>query len=171
LFCNPKILTLLKAVRKGFPKGCSYLSKKFILKYLNPSPATAKGNMKRPRHGIKSTHPKPNALIPPPSPVVPAQVWLPLPDDFVPLAIPGPSIIGNNCDESVANVFCFGVFADGVVYNDLTGNFPFVSLDGSICFLVLYHYEANTILAMHITSLDNLSIFHAYKENFEQLAQ
>ncbi len=30
-------------------------------------------------------------------------------------------------DESIANVFCFGAFADkvsGVVYNDLTGNFP-----------------------------------------------
>jgi hypothetical protein len=29
-------------------------------------------------------------------------------------------------DESIANVFCFGAFADkvsGVVYNDLTGNF------------------------------------------------
>jgi hypothetical protein len=39
-------------------------------------------------------------------------------------------------DESIANVFCFGAFANkvsGVVYNDLTGNFPFMSLDGSVC--------------------------------------
>jgi hypothetical protein len=35
----------------------------------------------------------------------------------------------------------------------------------------LYHYKANTILATPIASLDNLIIFHAYKENFEQLAQ
>jgi hypothetical protein len=56
LLCNPKILTLLKAVRKGFLKGCPNLSKKLILKYLNPSPATAKGHMKRPCHGIKE-HP------------------------------------------------------------------------------------------------------------------
>jgi hypothetical protein len=38
-------------------------------------------------------------------------------------------------------------------------------------FLVMYHYEANTILATLITGLDNLSIFNAYKLNFEQLAQ
>ncbi len=48
LLCNPKISTLLKAVRKGFLTGCPNLSKKLILKYLNPSPATSKGHMKRP---------------------------------------------------------------------------------------------------------------------------
>ena len=52
----------------------------------------------------------------------------------------GPNIIAD--DESIANVFCFGAFADkitGVVYDDLTGNFPFMSLDGSVCCFVLYH--------------------------------
>jgi hypothetical protein len=44
--CNPKILTLLKAVQRGFFKGCQNISEKLILKYLNPSPATAKGHMK-----------------------------------------------------------------------------------------------------------------------------
>jgi hypothetical protein len=130
--------------------------------------------MKRPRHGIKSSCPKPNKLVPLLMPVVPLSVWLPLPNDFVPLAIPGPNVIGDYCNEPIANVFCFGAFADrysGVVYNDLTGNFSFMSFDGSVCFLVLYHYEANAILAMPITSLDNLSIFHAYKENFVQLVQ
>lgn len=53
--CNSKISTLLKAVRRGFLDGCPNLSEKLILKYLNPSPATAKGHMKRPRHGIRST--------------------------------------------------------------------------------------------------------------------
>ena len=46
-------------------------------------------------------------------------------------------------------MFCFGTFADkisGVVYNDLTGNFPFMSIDGSVCFFILYHYETNAIL-------------------------
>jgi hypothetical protein len=55
--CNPKISTLLKAVRKGFLKGCPNLSEKLILRYLNPSTATAEGHMKRPRHGIRSTRP------------------------------------------------------------------------------------------------------------------
>ncbi len=46
--CNPKILTLLKAVRRGFLDGCPNLSEKLINKYLNTSPATTKGHMKRP---------------------------------------------------------------------------------------------------------------------------
>jgi hypothetical protein len=46
--CNPKISKLLKATRKGFLKGCPNISVELILKYLNPSPATAKGHMKRP---------------------------------------------------------------------------------------------------------------------------
>ena len=43
-------------------------------------------------------------------------------------------------DASISNVFCFGAFADkqsGVMYNNLTKNFPFMSLDGSVCFLVI----------------------------------
>ena len=56
--CNPKISSLLKATRRGYLKGCPGISETLILKYLNPSPATAKGHMKRPRHGIKSTRTK-----------------------------------------------------------------------------------------------------------------
>ena len=66
----------------------------------------------------------------------------------------------------------FGAFADkqsGVVYNNLTGNFPFMSLDGSVCFLVIYHYKANDIFAIPITGLDDVSIFEAYKKKFDEL--
>ena len=45
-------------------------------------------------------------------------------------------------EETIAKVFCFGAFVDktsGIVYNDLTGSFPFVSLDKSVCFFVLYY--------------------------------
>jgi hypothetical protein len=49
---NPKISTLLKATHQEFVRGCPNMSDKLILKYLNPSPATAKGHMKQPRHGI-----------------------------------------------------------------------------------------------------------------------
>ncbi len=161
--CNPKISTLLKAVRKGFLDGCPNLSEKLILKYLNPSPATAKGHMKRPRHGIRSTGRVPSQttladqlrievpVVPQPD-CHPPEEWVPVPGDFpLPHGI-GPNIITDD-DESIANVFCYGTFADkrsGVVYNDLTGNIPFVSFDGSVCFLVIYHYEANAILATPI---------------------
>jgi len=35
----------------------------------------------------------------------------------------------------------------------------------------MYHYEANAILATPVAGLDNLSIFNAFKLNFEQLVQ
>ncbi len=44
--CNPKISSLMKALRKGYLKGCPNLSEELVTKYLNPSPATAKGYMK-----------------------------------------------------------------------------------------------------------------------------
>jgi hypothetical protein len=46
--CSPRISTLLKAIRRSYLKGCPNLTAHGITKYLNPSPATAKGHMKRP---------------------------------------------------------------------------------------------------------------------------
>ncbi len=57
-----------------------------------------------------------------------------------------------------------------MVYNNLTGNFPFMSYDGSVYFLVVYHYESNAILALPITGLDDKAIFEAFKIAFDELA-
>jgi hypothetical protein len=171
--CNPKISTLLKAVRKGFLRGCPNLSETLILKYLNPSPATAKGHMKRPRHGIRSTSRNTS-----PTTIGPPLLLVPPPGVFtlqnVDHGVGTHHHVIVDDDESIANVFCYGAFADkrsGIVYNDLTGSFPFVSFDGSVCFLVLYHYEANAILATPIAGLDDTSIFTAYKQNFDELTE
>ncbi len=83
-----------------------------------------------------------------------------------------PNLIGDDSNESIANVFCFGAFTvknSGIVYHDLTGSFPFMSYNGSICFFILYHYESNAILGIPIAGLDNISIFEAYKNQFENL--
>jgi len=53
--CSPTILTLLKAIPRGFLDGCPNLSAKGVTRYLNPSSATAKGHMKWPHQGIQST--------------------------------------------------------------------------------------------------------------------
>ncbi len=47
----------------------------------------------------------------------------------------------------------------GVIYNDLTGNFLFMSLDGSVCFFVMYHYKTNSILTTPIANMDDKSTF------------
>jgi len=53
--------------------------------------------------------------------------------------------------------------------NDLTGTFPFVSLEGNICFLVVYHYESNAILALPISGFSDKAILRAYKEIYEMI--
>ena len=99
--CNPKISTLLKATRKGFLKGCPNISETLILKYLNPSPATTKGHMKRPRQGICSTTPKNKAL--------PQQANSPVNQQVIPLPIQDgtryQNIIPDDSDASIANFF------------------------------------------------------------------
>ncbi len=64
------------------------------------------------------------------------------------------------------------MFADkipSVIYNDCTCKFPYMSLDGNVCFFVMYHYKTNAILATPIPGLDSASILDAYNKNFEYL--
>ena len=170
--CNPKNLQSDESIMQRFFKR--------VPKYIRR--ITAKGHMKRPKKGIRSTQKqvktKGDSNIPSiPVPVAKAAPH-PLPIFVEPMPYNGPAY--NACREvnyipdyeSIENVFCFGAFADkvsGVVYNDLTGNFPFMSIDGCVCFFVLYHYETNAILVKPIANVDDRSIFAAYKEVFENL--
>jgi hypothetical protein len=179
--CNPKISTLLKAVCKGFIKGCPNMMETLILNCLNPSPATAKGHMKCSRHGIRSTQPKvptnDNVTLLPVTHIAP--LGLPIIQE-VPVylgpayhAQMGPNITVDNNNESIADVFCFKVFADknsSIMYHNLMMLVLFMSYNGSVCFLVLYYYKSNAILRTPILGFDNMSIFQAYKTYFEDLS-
>ena len=44
-----------------------------------------------------------------------------------------------------------------------------MSIDGSVCFFVMYHYKTNAILVKAIANVDDCSVFDAYKEIFEIL--
>jgi hypothetical protein len=141
----------------------------------NASPATAKGHMKRPRHGMRSTTPKrKDSPIDQPQNIVP-ELLIPalLPMQPVKHDPNMPNLIRDeDDDETIANVFCFGAFADkhiGVVYNALTSVFPFMSLDGCRWFFLLYNYKLNAILVTPISGMDNVSIFDAYKKQFNVL--
>ena len=83
-----------------------------------------------------------------------------------------PHLIREFSNYSITNVFCFGAFVDklsGVVYNDCTRDFPYMSLDGNICFFVMYHYKTNANLITPIAGLDSERILEAYTSNFEYL--
>jgi hypothetical protein len=71
--CSPRISTLLNAIKRGYLKGCPNLMAHGVNKYLNPSPATAKGHMKRPCQGIRSTRRVPP--VPSPSVVCGAKLF------------------------------------------------------------------------------------------------
>jgi hypothetical protein len=144
--------------------------------------------MKCPHHGIKSTTPKPLKITPLHLPIIyslapqPAALLqppvLPLFQE-VPMYLgpaygttTDPNLIGYDDDKSNANIFSFGAFADknsGIVYHGPTGLFPFMLYDGSVCFFILYHYESNSILMTTIVGLDDVSIYNAYKTQFELL--
>jgi hypothetical protein len=132
--------------------------------------------MKQPRKSIHSTTPKPPCIglpIPIPDAIMPGLIEpSEYNDNEVSNINPPYHIVDNTNNHSITNIFCFGAFADkisGVVYNDCTGKFPFMALDGNVCLFVMYHYETNAILATSIPGLDSGSILKAYKKNFEYL--
>jgi hypothetical protein len=162
--CNPPILLLIKTINVGFLKGAPHLSAKTVASYSSPSPATSKGHMKWPRKGLQSTTPRqtqptqPVLLRPPPAQCIHGGLMPGLiPDDKD--SKDWPTLIMDVKDKSIANIFCFGAFADkntGVVYNHCSGNFPFMSLDGMSVFFIMYHYKTNAIFATPIPGLDSL---------------
>jgi hypothetical protein len=84
----------------------------------------------------------------------------------------GANIITADDSPTDANLFCFAAFADkhtGTVYNDLTGLFPFMSLEENVCFLVVYYYKTNAILALPISGFSDDIILAAYKQQHELL--
>jgi hypothetical protein len=92
----------------------------------------------------------------------------------IPFAL-NPNVIDDNDMVNMmvnANIYSFAVFADkhtGTIYNVLTGTFPFMSIEGNVCFLVVYHYEPNAILALPSSGFSDDVIFRAYKEIYEMI--
>ncbi len=98
-------------------------------------------NVMLPRAGVGVAPPpvQPPLQIPLATPLT----WMPLGEsnrdarDTCPASMP--NVIDDDCNKTIANVFCYSTFADcylGVVYNNFMGNFPFVLFGRSICYLV-----------------------------------
>jgi hypothetical protein len=81
-------------------------------------------------------------------------------------------IEANNGSTRDVNLFYFAAFADKQIwtlYNNLTVTFPFISLEENVCFLFVYLYESNAILALPILGFSNNVIFAAYKQQYKLL--
>jgi hypothetical protein len=108
-----------------------------------------------------------------PDPIIPGIVE-PIEYNDVSDVDPRFNLIDNIYNYSIANIFCFGAFSDKitrVVYNNCTGEFPFMLLDDNVCFFAMYHYKTNTILATPIPGLNSNSFLKAFKKNFGYLEE
>jgi hypothetical protein len=145
-----------------------------IAKYLNPSPATAKGRMKHLRMQIRSTQCKSDTV-----PVTTlTHTFPPLCNDHStnslicnvqPFPPTNANIIEDNNRSSDTIIFCFAAFLDqqtGILYYDLTRTCPFMSLEGNI---IVYYYKTNTILALPIAGFSDDIIFAAYQHQYNLL--
>jgi hypothetical protein len=133
--------------------------------------------MKWPRMGIHSTRQTDvHANVIPPVPGDPCNSdSISINHSSVSPIPPRPSnanIIKTDDVSSEANMFCFAAFTDKqteILYNDLTGAFPFMSLEGNVCFLVVYHYKTNAILALPIEGVSNKITFAADQQQYNIL--
>jgi hypothetical protein len=66
-------------------------------------------------------------------------------------------------DSPTAGVFLKEVFLPP------WGTFPFMSLEGNVCFLVVYHYESNTILAVMIANFADNTTLATYQQQLKLL--
>jgi hypothetical protein len=174
-----------EAINHGYLKECPNLTAHGIKKYLNPSPAMAKGHMRRTWQGICSKH-----CVPPINEALPVEgqdentIWpmeiavdnesedsILMPPQIQHKMANHANIIESNNDLD-ANIFVFAIFADkrtGTLYSDLTGTFPFMSLKGSVCFLIVYHCKSNAILVLPIANFADESILAANQTQLELL--
>jgi hypothetical protein len=133
--------------------------------------------MKLPHQGVRSTHPRqPTTALSPASALQDHHsAHTPSDGDSTYSSGSGPQSPHANINEDDAtsaagNIFCFGAFADkhkGVVYSDLTGTFPYMSLAGNV--LVIYHYASNAILGVPLKNMEDITVFNAYKKQFDFL--
>jgi len=75
---------------------------------------------------------------------------------------PNTNLIKDDVSSRDGNIFCFGAFADkhtGVVYSNFTGTFPYMSLEGNVCFFVVYHYESNAIRGLPVKNMEDSTIY------------
>ena len=136
--CSPPISSLLKAVKRGYLKGCPNLSAHGVIKYLNPRPATAKGHMKQPRQGIRSTHCFVAAGMPPAQDAgdVASNNTISIPDngdpkdsiDNMPMPVSTHTNIIANNNDSDANVFVFAAFCQQTNRDPVLGSYRCIPL-------------------------------------------
>ena len=150
--------TLEKAIQNDQLRGFPCMNVKDIRKHLAPSPATAKGRMKKPKQGIRST--RKNQC----EEVMDAEDMHPT----------NRSKTSEGGGEHEANFFCFAALADkekGTVYTDATGALPVMSLNGKQYYIVMYEYDNNYIHALPVSDLRDVTVVAAVDDFFKEMEE
>ncbi len=174
LLCSSHISTLLKAIRRGFLKGCPNLMLTVgVTKYLNPSPAMAKRHMKQPRMEIQSTQCivvhapiKANAA---PEPIKanlpPTDIEVLSHDSSISNVVhpPNANLIKDGDTSLYTNVFCFACWQN----NRHIMQWPFSPYVpwGQCVFPHCISLQTNAVLALQIKEFCDAIIFEAYNNN------
>ena len=130
---------------------------KITMRYLEESPVTIKGHLKKTKKNVRLTHPKRKRTK--------AEIikqYKILIEDVIPKE-----------EKSDANqVFCAGALTDVntmPLYVDATGSFPYHSLSVMTAVLVFYGYTTNSILVRGIKDQKNVTIREKNMEVFTYL--
>ena len=143
---SPPVSTLIKVINKNFLKRLPFLESKLVRKYLEKSPATAKGIMKCPRKGIISTRVIPENMV--------TYSILTIEDPALNLILieyPAPHLIPDEevptVEETAGtfnNVSCFAALADKEkvkIYIDATGALSSIYINGHQYLFITYYYD------------------------------
>ena len=189
---SPIITTLMSVVENGQLQTFLGLTKTAVQKYLDPSPETSKGHMKRPRKGLQSTSPpvkktreqlvalqvKVEKLITKNGVTekgahnkrqdteVPnghlKAVWSQIESNIVSKEI--------KQEDADKHVFCLAELEENnqnTIYLYLIGIFPYTSLELNVCMLIVYDYITNAILVKPTKNFESTTIFAAFEKTFE----
>ena len=102
-----------------------------VRKYLAPSPATAKGRIKKQKANVRSTRKKNKKEE--------APITEDNPEDYDPTSVEG--VITQEEEGRTINVFACAALGDaieGTFYTDMTEAFPTVSLEGMQAYFIAY---------------------------------
>ena len=136
---SPAKSTLLKAIHNNHFIGWPGLTTANVTKFLDETPATAKGHLDQHKRYLQRSESPPQQLL----------------DD------PFPPKISSKTHQVLATILDNKTH-QGKAYFDLTGQFPYTSARGAKYVFVLYDYDSNAILATPINSRNASDIKSAW---------
>jgi hypothetical protein len=151
---SPALSTIESALNKGFLTNFPGLSLRSLRHNPPHSIATAKGHMDQTRKNLRSTKPKPDPVIEPPSPSPH--------DESAPehkaadWHLPGAATKTHDC-------YVATIEPTGQIYTDQTGRFVTPSSNGNNYLMIMYDYDSNHIFAEPFRNRTAACILTAYK--------